>query len=348
MKAGIFDPYLDTLGGGERYCLTLAEYLLKNGWQVDIFWDNESIKRKAVLRFGLDFTGLNFLPKRKLLRNRFATKGYNLFFWVSDGSIPLLLAKKSILHFQVPFHDINGQSCFNKLKLKMVKHIVCNSHFTKKFIDKEYGVNSEVIFPPIDVEKFKPVKKQKIILSVSRFSRLLQAKRQDVLIDVFKKMCDKGLVGWKLILAGGLGVGGREYFNHLKRRTELYPIEILGNPNFETLQRLYGQASIFWFASGFGIDENKFPQQVEHFGMTVAEAMAAGCVPVVVDKGGPKEIIHHREDGFLWQTKKDLEKITLQLIEQNDLLKKISEKVLKSSKRFSKENFCEEFAKIIN
>ncbi len=38
MKAGIYDPYLDTAGGGERYCLTLAETLLKNGWEVDIFW----------------------------------------------------------------------------------------------------------------------------------------------------------------------------------------------------------------------------------------------------------------------------------------------------------------------
>jgi len=38
MRAAIYDPYLDTLGGGERYCLTVAEILLKNGWQVDLFW----------------------------------------------------------------------------------------------------------------------------------------------------------------------------------------------------------------------------------------------------------------------------------------------------------------------
>ena len=30
-QAAIYDPYLDTLGGGERYCLTIAEILLKKG-----------------------------------------------------------------------------------------------------------------------------------------------------------------------------------------------------------------------------------------------------------------------------------------------------------------------------
>ena len=36
-RAAIYDPYLDTLGGGERYCLTVAEILLIAGWQVDLF-----------------------------------------------------------------------------------------------------------------------------------------------------------------------------------------------------------------------------------------------------------------------------------------------------------------------
>jgi glycosyltransferase involved in cell wall biosynthesis len=29
----------------------------------------------------------------------------------------------------------------------------------------------------------------------------------------------------------------------------------------------------------------------EHFGISVGEAMAAGCVPVVHDSGGPREIV---------------------------------------------------------
>ena len=54
-KAAIYDPYLDTLGGGERYCLTVAEILLKNGYKVDIFWSGDkTLIEKAEKRFSLD------------------------------------------------------------------------------------------------------------------------------------------------------------------------------------------------------------------------------------------------------------------------------------------------------
>ena len=46
MKAAIFDPYLDTLGGGERYCLAFAEVLVGKGWEVDVEWKDPSVKEK--------------------------------------------------------------------------------------------------------------------------------------------------------------------------------------------------------------------------------------------------------------------------------------------------------------
>ena len=84
-----------------------------------------------------------------------------------------------------------------------VSHVVVNSGFTKKIIDKEYGVDSVVLYPPIDTKRFVSKRKENIILFVGRFSQLTQAKSQDVLVREFKKMCDKGLKRWKLVLAGG-------------------------------------------------------------------------------------------------------------------------------------------------
>jgi len=58
-KAAIYDPYLDTLGGGERYCLTVAEILSKNGYHVDLLWDKDSdILTKAETRFSLDLSSV--------------------------------------------------------------------------------------------------------------------------------------------------------------------------------------------------------------------------------------------------------------------------------------------------
>jgi len=348
MRAGFFDPYLDTVGGGERYVLTLAEYLLQKGWQVDLFWDDLNIKEKLSSRLNFNLKRINFFNiKKNLLKKFIIYRNYDLLFWLSDGSIPFLFAKKNILHFQVPFHGVGGGSFWNKIKLRKIRYIVCNSFFTKKFVDKEYGVDSLVIYPPVEVEKFKPGEKENIILSVGRFSQLLQVKRQDVLIEVFKKMIDAGISGWKLILAGATDVGGKEYFNQLKYQAKSYPVEFLENPKFEILQNVYGKAKIFWSASGFGIDEKKEPEKVEHFGITTVEAMAAGCIPLVVGKGGAKEIIEEGETGFFWDNKDQLIKTTLNLIKDPRLMKNLFQNVVKSSKKFSKERFCQKFDEII-
>jgi glycosyltransferase involved in cell wall biosynthesis len=348
MKAGFFNPYLDTLGGGERYPLTLAEHLLKRGWQVDVFGYGPQIKKDLIAKFNLKLEGVNFIPGMEdLLKRLRMTRQYDFFFWVSDGSIPFLFSRNNLLHFQVPFHDVNGQSSLNKIKLKKIHQIVCNSKFTKKFIDREYRVNSDVIYPPIDIESFSPGKKKNLILSIGRFSQLLQAKRQDVLIASFKEICSKGLEDWQLVLAGATGVGGKEYFNQLKRQISGYPIELRADIDFKTLKELYSEAKIFWSASGFGIDEEKEPEKVEHFGIAIVEAMAAGCVPVVVGKGGAKEIIKEGKTGFLWKNERNLIEMTDKLINDPERLNKISKTVIKSSQEFSKERFCQEFDELI-
>lgn len=353
MKAGIFDPYLDTLGGGERYMMTIAECLSKHGHQVDVFWKNKKIKEKLQIRFNLDLSeikfcstgfqafnqGKNLFKKFKICRN------YNLFIYLSDGSIPFLFSGKNIIHFQVPFHGVGGRSLLNRVKLRLVDKIICNSEFTKKFIDKEYGVNAITVYPPVDIKAFKPLKKEKIILSVGRFDSPLHAKNQDVLIDRFKRMikenADGFLNGWKLILIGGMQSKNQGYINKLRRKAKNSAIEILVNVDFKTLQKFYGQAKIYWHAAGFGIDEEKEPEKVEHFGITTVEAMAAGCVPVVIKKGGQKEIVEHAINGFLWETEERLVEYTLQLIKEEKLRQKFSIEAVKSSKRFSKERFYE-------
>jgi glycosyltransferase involved in cell wall biosynthesis len=346
MKAGIYDPYLDTLGGGERYCLTLAEMLLKKGWHVDIFWSDFAIKNRLIERLNLDIGKINIVPRSK----RWLSFGYDLFFHISDGSIPLMFSNNNLLHFQVPFHGVNGRSFFNKLKLMTANKIICNSLFTKGVVDKEYGANSIVVYPPVDVDQFLPAKKDKTILSVGRFSQLLQAKRQDLLIKVFKNMkksFSKEMKDWKLILAGGTDIGGKEHFDSLKAESQGEKIEMIENPNFAVLKKLYSNASIFWAASGFGVNERDNPQKVEHFGIAVVESMASGCVPIIGDKGGFKEIITDGHDGYLWDEEEDLIKKTIRLIRNSETMNRISKSAVQTSKKFSKIKFYESFENII-
>ncbi|MBI3397005.1 glycosyltransferase family 4 protein [Candidatus Woesebacteria bacterium] len=336
MKAAIFNPYLDTLGGGERYSLAVAQALSINGYTVNFEWNDPSIKSKLENRFGLDLTQINFVDSVK------RGDGYDVCFWVSDGSVPALLARKNILHFQVPFTNVGGRNLINKMKLFRVKRIVCNSNFTKSFIDKEYGVNSVVVYPPVDISKFKSKIKENIILFVGRFSTLKQAKRQDALINAFKKFYDSGFRDWKLVLAGGIEVGSSGYLETLERLKQGYPIKIVKSPKFSDLARLYGSSKIFWSASGYKIDEFKNPEKVEHFGITVIEAMAARCVPVIYKAGGHREIITGGENGFLWENTSDLISFTKQLANQTSLVKKLSEKARDEVQKYSYERFEKE------
>jgi len=356
MKIGLFDPYLDTLGGGERYILTLAEYCLAKGHCVEIFWPEKETLEKASARFNLKFAGLQyntqlyrlfskangFWQKQKL------TKSYDLIIHLSDGSLPFLFAKKNIIHFQVPFTQASQtiwRSSLNKIKLRRINEIVCNSFFTKKFIDQEFGVQSQVVYPPVAIRQFLPGKKEKIILSVGRFDSPLHAKKQSVLLDVFKKMRRAGLKNWQLVLVGGSRRD--DNVKELKKKAKRQPIKILTNVDFKTLQDLYAKARIYWHAAGFGINEEKNPEKVEHFGMTTVEAMAAGCVPVVCAKGGQKEIVDQAINGFLWQKKKDLLRYTQELISNEKLYQRMSQRARQKSKQFSKKVFCQQFEKLI-
>jgi len=361
MKAAIYSQYLDTLGGGERYILGIARALSENGFDVDIEWSSKTVNPKKIWqtqakskkevnainskdfekRFGISFDHISFVEDI----NR--GDGYDLCFWVSDGSIPALKSRRNFLHFQVPFRNVNGKSLINKVKLMRIKEIICNSNFTKSVIDEEFGVKSVVLYPPVDVEKFKPKRKQNIILYVGRFSQLLQSKGQDVLIENFKKLVKSGIKDWKLILAGGAEVGADKYLKKLKKLSKGYKVEIVESPSFKEIRDLYGVAKIFWSASGFGINEMLEPMKVEHFGITVVEAMSAGALPIVYAAGGHKEIIKPGKNGFLWTNESDLIEITSKLIQDEKLLRSFKSKMQESSKKYSHENFEENFLKLI-
>ncbi|MGI5841354.1 MAG: glycosyltransferase family 4 protein [Patescibacteria group bacterium] len=391
LKAAIYDPYLDTLGGGERYCLTVAEILLKNHYSVDLFWSGDpSLIKKAEKRFSLKLKGLNTEPDifqikpqridfiednqtlikvpktpsshekfvkkfENLIKKYLITKNYDVFFFLSDGSVPLIFSKNNLLHVQVPFNydQEPEQHIFNTLKLKLFKNIICNSQFTQKFTQKLYGKHpSVVLYPPVDIEKFSPKKnKENIILSVGRFDNILNAKKQDILIDAFKSLFPKiKSPKWKLVLAGGSlsDPENNAYLKLLQNKADNYPIEFYINPDFETLSSIYSASKIYWHAAGFGVDENKEPQYTEHFGITIVEAMSSGLVPVVVKKGGLIEIVNDGKNGYLWDTKKQLVNKTLKLINNPKMLKLMFETGLKDTKQYSKESFEKKFLSLIN
>ena len=354
MRIGIFDPYLDDLGGGEKYMATIAQVLSKDN-QVDIFWDEKKDIEELTQRFPLDLSKVN-LTKNIFSRNvSYIEKikeslKYDVIIILSDGSLPMLLSKKTFIHFQQPFVNISP-NFKNSLKKTKITGFFCNSEFTKSHIDKEFGINSLVIYPPVDV-KAKNMKKENIILNVGRFrvrdvttsvngaaQGIGDFKKQGLMLDVFKNMIKKGPAGWKLVFAVSVKKHEEGIFKKFKESAKGVPVEFVVNKNNDELWDIYSKAKIYWHASGFGEDLNNHPEFAEHFGISTVEAMGAGCVPVVIKAGGQKEIVTSGKDGFLWETLDEFKSMTLNLMQNNQLWEQISRNAKVSAKRFSRHEF---------
>ena len=353
-RAAVYSPYLDTIGGGEVYTAAVIQCLIGNGFGVDLFWNSENIIARLRNFLGIDIfqTAINvsgfrlFSQKGKIIEKINLTKKYDLIFYVSDGSIPFLFSQMNILHFQIPMHGVKGRSLVNRIKLMRIHQVICNSRFTKGVIDKEYHLESEVIYPPINIT-VKKAKKNNIILSVGRFTQSMHDKRQDVLLQTFKELVDEGLSGWKLVLVGS-SAEGKDMINSLKTFSAGYPVEILTDIKHPELEEEYARAKIYWHAAGYGIDQEKNPERVEHFGIATAESMAAGCVPIVINKGGQPEIVKNGENGYLWDSLDSLKNRTLQLIRSPEVMKKLAAQAGITSRNFSKVTFNKNFTRVIS
>lgn len=225
----------------------------------------------------------------------------------------------------------------NSLKSLFVSKFVYNSEFTKNVLERNLRKQkSFLLYPPVDVSSMTVGSKDKLILSVARFSSTMQSKRQDILIEAFRDLCTK-ISGYKLILVGGLA-GEIKIIDDLRSQAKNLPIEIIPNPDFAKLKELYSRSQFFWHAAGYDVDEEKNPERVEHFGMTTVEAMSAGCIPLVIAKGGQKEVITS-DAGVLCADQREIAEKTIEIINDPDKYAQMVSSSIARSKDFSLSKF---------
>lgn len=353
-KAAIYTPYLDTYGGGEKYMMTIAEILSEN-FDVDVFLDThlilkDKLKNTLLERFNLNLKKVNFIKapigkESNFFERLFFLKKYYILFYLTDGSIFFPTAQKNILHIQSPLVGQPAVSLWGKVKLKGWNLIIYNSKFTQDNSQNNWPINSEVIYPPVDVNKIKPLKKKKYILSVGRFFGYLKDKKHELLIHTFRELCESmKLEGWVLNLVGSASDGDKPYLDQLRNLAKDLPIKFYPNRDYNDLIKLYGESSIYWHAAGFGEGD---PTKMEHFGISTVEAMAGGVIPVVIGKGGQREIIEDKKSGFLWDTLDQLKQYTIELIRSDILRRKISLASQKRALIFSKQKFQDKILEIV-
>ncbi|HCK1316799.1 TPA: glycosyltransferase family 4 protein [Escherichia coli] len=147
-----------------------------------------------------------------------------------------------------------------------VDHFIANSKFIARRIKKVYGRNADVIYPPVDVERFTlNENKEQYYFTASRF---VPYKRIDLIVEAFSYMKDKKLVV----------IGDGPEMNKIKAKATSN-IEILGYQSNSVMVDYMRNARAFVFAAE------------EDFGITPVEAQSCGTPVIAYGKGGALETI---------------------------------------------------------
>ncbi|HBS1051743.1 TPA: glycosyltransferase family 4 protein, partial [Klebsiella pneumoniae] len=147
-----------------------------------------------------------------------------------------------------------------------VDHFVANSNFIARRIKKVYGRTSDVIYPPVDVERFKLCENKEDFYFTA--SRLVPYKRIDLIVEAFSAMPDKKLVV----------IGDGSDMEKVKSKAAKN-IEILGYQPDSVVEDCMRKAKAFVFAAE------------EDFGITPVEAQACGTPVIAFGKGGALETV---------------------------------------------------------
>jgi len=224
-------------------------------------------------------------------------------------------------------------------------YVIYNSEYTAGWIERKWKFRPHVhIYPPVDMPpEEKPLEKDPLILSVARFEQG-GSKKQKEMVQAFltlRRRFPEETRDWHLVLAGG-SPDGNPYLDELRaeiRNTGDTHIRLRVNINSDELRSLYLRASIFWHLCGLHQTD---PALVEHFGMTIGEAMQNGIVPVVFDGGGQREIVEPGKTGFRVRTLEELIRHTRRLIREPETRRSCGLAALEASKRFDRPRFTSE------
>ena len=192
--------------------------------------------------------------------------------------------------------------------------------------------------------------REPVVLSVGRFFSpgLGHAKRQLEMVEWFGRALRSGALpeGWRMHVVGGCEDSQRPYLAQVEAAAAGLPVTVVPNAPRAVVDDLLSTASVFWSATGYGEDEQKNPWASEHFGMTTVEAMAGGCVPVVIDRAGQKEIVREGLDGYRWSTPDELLDRTARLARDEPLRARLAATARERAGAFDEDAFAARWREI--
>jgi glycosyltransferase involved in cell wall biosynthesis len=305
LQIGIIHPFFDVMGGAEQTTLSLIEKL-KTTQNITTLYTVEPPKISEALNFKFhlikkkNFPTLWRYQRMKEVKKLFSESQKNDIVIVMGGS--LLLEKSNVGKMIVYCHStFTEEDDFSKARFRGVKGIyyriiqnnvknsiscmneknvrlITNSEYTREEIRKRFGKDSSVVYPPVNISKFLKFFdsiKQKNVITISRYS---PEKKLDDAIDIVKSS------SLPYVLIGNAKYRSQlELFEKLKRKTSQSNIELGCNLPYSEIEKVLVSSKVYFHTSK------------ETFGISVVEAISAGCIPVVPNNSAHKETVPFEE-----------------------------------------------------
>jgi glycosyltransferase involved in cell wall biosynthesis len=215
--------------------------------------------------------------------------------------------------------------------------VITNSGFSRKAILSEFASSHvQVLNPPVDVESFRErglesSERKDIIVVISRIDPSKELEKALSLARILKK---RG-IGKQMIVAGSLTQRNYGYIRFLQKLIRDWNLGsyVILRPNtpMDELFKIIRKAKVYFH-----------PKLGEHFGISIAESMAAGLAPIVPNVGGQTEFVPEKYHFKSLDEAANL--VSLSLSISNVERSEISDSVLK----FSTSNYIKKFQSLLS
>ncbi len=285
------------------------------------------------------------LPLLPLTFEQFDLRGYDLVLSLSYAVAHGVLCRPDQLHISYTFtplryawqnaHDyfqhglmsLPAKLILHYLRLwdqnaaARVDHFAAISKWTAASIRRAYHREAEVIYPPVEVDRFRPLGPRGEFFVA--FSRLVRHKRLELIVEAFSRL------GLPLVIIGE-GPEKRQLAGRAAAN-----IKFAGWQSDEQVAEWLGQARALVHAAE------------EDFGLVMVEAQAAGCPVIALGRGAAREIIQDGRTGILFPEPgiESLMAAVRRFVHLESSLKEAE--MVENAARFNKQRFQNQFAQMV-
>lgn len=379
MRIAVLHHSLNIPGGAERLCLSAIEALKDKGHDVSLITVEKTEWKLVRKNFGTVV-----LPNREdyFTKSRFSSKLASVPISATYFSIYMLqllanrarnshdlmintfgdavnsIADLTYVHFplraalalsQIPAFTDRSMwrtiapiySSFMSLTDRITPgNLLTNSKFVQGIIQTLLHRSSLVIYPPVNVgtfasNPFQDAKEKTTVVVVASYA----PKRHLEQVPLIAKHSNYA----KFVIMGKADEYSESTLAKLKQYMGKFHVEdritLLQNVPFKQFVETLSKAKVYLHI---------MPQ--DHFGISVVEAMASGCVPVVHKSGGPwTDILEEQQGtyGFSYVSAYEAAEYIDSLVTDEDLRSKIALKAMQRAWRFDKAVFMNRIVKVV-